>query len=97
MRARADGPDLGWSDTDRRAVDRTRELPRGSGVAASVVSRPCAEWFAEQDDGASVGLEHVGASAEYRKLYAEFGVTAERAARAAHASLATVTPAGGRR
>jgi transketolase len=49
------------------------------------------------DAGASVGLEHFGASADYKKLYAEFGITADRAAQAAHASLATVTAAGGRK
>jgi transketolase len=106
-----------------------QELPRASGIAARVVSMPCLEWFAEQDDdyreqvlpapvparvsieagitlgwrqyvgdaGASVGLEHFGASADYKKLDAEFGITAERAAQAAHASLATVAAAGGRR
>jgi transketolase len=46
---------------------------------------------------ASVGLEHFGASADYKKLYAEFGITAERAAQATHTSLATVAAAGGRR
>jgi transketolase len=40
------------------------------------------------DAGASVGLEHFGASADYKKLYAEFGITAERVAQAALASLA---------
>jgi pyruvate dehydrogenase complex dehydrogenase (E1) component len=45
--------------------------------------------------GASVGLEHFGASADYKKLRAGFGTTAERAAQATHASLATV--ARGRR
>jgi transketolase len=100
-----------------------RELLRDTGVAARVVSMPCLEWFAEQDDdyheqvlpaavrarvsieagitlgwreyvgdaGASVGLEHFGASADYKKLYAEFGITAERAAEAALASLARLT------
>jgi transketolase len=148
MRARADGSELDWSDTDQRAVDLIRVLAMdaveqaGSGhpgtamslapaayVAARVVSMPCLEWFAEQDGdyrehvlpagvharvsieagitlgwreyvgdlGASVGLEHFGASADYKKLYAEFGITAEHAAQAAHASLATVTAAGGRR
>jgi transketolase len=182
MRARADGPDLSWSDTDRRAVETIRvltagdrsadgprsasvqgparggsvlakadggtpdviliatgnevrialaaqELPRGTGVAASVVSMPRVEWFAEQDDdyrghvppasvharvsieaglasgrreymgdaGAGWGLAYFGAAGDHRKLYAEFGVTAEHAARAAHASLAAVTAAGGRR
>ncbi len=104
-----------------------RLLLRDSGVAARVVSMPCLEWFAEQDDtyrervlpasvrarvsieagitlgwreyvgdaGASVGLEHFGASADYQKLYAEFGITAERAAQAALASLAGLTGAHG--
>jgi transketolase len=110
------------------AID-TQQLLRGSGVAARVVSMPCLEWFAEQDDdyrehvlpvsvrarvsieagitlgwreyvgdaGASVGLQHFGASADYRKLYAEFGITTERAAQAAHTSLAAATAAGERR
>jgi transketolase len=104
-----------------------RELLADSGVAARVVSMPCLEWFAEQDDhyreqvlpasvrarvsieagitlgwreyvgdaGACVGLEHFGASADYKKLYAEFGITAERAAQAALASLARLTRADG--
>jgi transketolase len=44
-----------------------------------------------------VGLAHFGASADHKKLSTEFGITAERAAQAAHASLATVTAAGERR
>jgi transketolase len=97
-----------------------RVLLRDHGARARVVSMPCLEWFAEQDDdyrelvlpaavrarvsieagitlgwreyvgdaGASVGLEHFGASADYKKLYAEFGITAERAADVALATLA---------
>jgi transketolase len=30
------------------------------------------------DGGASVGIDHFGASADYRRIYAEFGLTAER-------------------
>jgi transketolase len=45
------------------------------------------------DAGASVGLEHFGASADYKKLYAEFGITAEHAAEAALGSLARLTKA----
>jgi transketolase len=102
-----------------------RVLLADSGVAARVVSMPCVEWFAQQDDhyreqvlpasvrarvsieagitlgwreyvgdaGVCVGLEHFGASADYQKLYAEFGITAERAAQAALASLARLTSA----
>jgi len=93
---------------------------RESGVAARVVSMPCLEWFAEQDEsyrehvlpaavrarvsveagialgwrgyvgdaGVSISLEHFGESADYRKLYAEFGITAERVAQAAMTSVA---------
>jgi transketolase len=42
------------------------------------------------DDGASVSLEHFGASADYQKLYEEFGFTAEHVVAAARASLARV-------
>ncbi|MEO3792034.1 transketolase [Nonomuraea sp. B10E15] len=38
--------------------------------------------------GEVVGLEHFGASAPYRTVYEQFGLTAERVAAAAHASLA---------
>jgi len=97
-----------------------RDLLGGSGVAARVVSMPCLEWFAEQDEayreqvlpasvrarvsveagigmgwrgyvgdaGDSISLEHFGASADYQKLYAEFGLTAERVAQAAMTSIA---------
>jgi transketolase len=47
--------------------------------------------------GASVALAHVGASADFNKSYAESGITAERAAQPARASLATATVAGGLR
>jgi transketolase len=42
------------------------------------------------DAGASIGVDHYGASAAYQKIYQEFGITAERAAAAARDSLARV-------
>jgi transketolase len=42
------------------------------------------------DAGASIGVDHYGASAEYKKIYQEFGITAERVAEAARDSLARV-------
>jgi len=42
------------------------------------------------DAGASIGVDHFGASADYKKLYQEFGITAERVAAAARDSLARV-------
>ena len=46
------------------------------------------------DLGRSVSLEHFGASADYKKLYAEFGITANSVAEAARDSLASVRPGG---
>jgi transketolase len=42
------------------------------------------------DAGVSIGVDHFGASADYKKLYQEFGITAERVAAAARHSLAGV-------
>jgi transketolase len=42
------------------------------------------------DAGASIGVDHFGASAAYQKIYEEFGITAERVAAAARDSLARV-------
>ncbi|WP_433831116.1 transketolase [Actinoplanes sp. CA-015351] len=50
------------------------------------------------DAGRIVSLEHFGASADYRRLYREFGITAEAVAAAARASIAdsagTARPGG---
>lgn len=47
---------LSWRPAGTRAVDLVkvvamapRETPEQGGIAARVVSTPCAEWFAEQD------------------------------------------------
>src|SRR5947209_12371693 len=42
------------------------------------------------DDGECLGLDHFGASAPYQILYEQFGLTADRAVAAAHASLSKV-------
>ena len=39
------------------------------------------------DAGRSVSLEHFGASADYDRLYTEFGITADHVAAAARGSL----------
>ncbi|WP_223987276.1 transketolase [Arthrobacter sp. NicSoilB8] len=43
------------------------------------------------DAGRSISLEHFGASADYKRLFQEFGITAEAVAAAAKDSLASVT------
>lgn len=97
-----------------------REVLEAAGTPTRVVSAPCLEWFAEQDEayreqvlprsvrarvsveaglalswarlvgdaGRSVSLEHYGASADYERLYREFGITAEAVVAAARESIA---------
>ena len=97
-----------------------REVLKGEGVNARVVSMPCQEWFDEQDAayresvlpaavkarvsveaglaltwrpylgdaGRAVSIEHFGASADYKTLFREFGITTEATVAAAHESIA---------
>jgi transketolase len=99
-----------------------REVLKGEGINARVVSAPSLEWFEEQtaeyresvlpasvtarvsieagisltwdkyvgDAGRSVSIEHFGASADYKTLFREFGMTTEAAVAAAKDSLAAV-------
>ncbi|GAB2852385.1 transketolase [Actinocorallia aurea] len=96
-----------------------RESLQSSGTPTRVVSMPCVEWFASQDEayrnevlppavrarvsveagialgwrqfvgdlGASVSLEHFGASADYKTLFKEFGITPDAVVAAARESL----------
>ncbi|WP_213814760.1 transketolase [Glaciihabitans sp. dw_435] len=97
-----------------------REVLKGEGINARVVSAPSLEWFEEQSaeykesvlpaaitarvsieagialtwdryvgtKGRSVSIEHFGASADYKTLFREFGITTEAAVAAAKDSLA---------
>ncbi len=97
-----------------------QEALQAEGIPTRVVSMPCREWFAEQDQayrdevlppsvrarvsveaavslgwrdivgdaGRIVALDHYGASADYKRLYAEFGLTHEHVVAAAKDSLA---------
>ncbi|TAJ46145.1 MAG: transketolase [Herbiconiux sp.] len=99
-----------------------REILKGEGINARVVSAPSLEWFEEQSDeykesvlpaavkarvsieaglalgwrsyvgdaGRSVSIEHFGASADYKTLFREFGITTEAAVEAAKTSLAAL-------
>jgi transketolase len=98
-----------------------REVLRGEGINARVVSVPCQEWFEEQspeyresvlptavkarvsveaglsltwkpyvgDAGRSVSIEHFGASADYKTLFREFGMTTEAVVSAAKETLSS--------
>jgi transketolase len=101
-----------------------RNVLKGEGINARVVSVPSLEWFEEQDAeyresvfpaavrarvsieagialtwrgyvgdaGRSVSIEHFGASADYKTLFREFGITTEAAVAAARESLAAIVP-----
>ncbi len=43
------------------------------------------------DHGRIVSIDHYGASADYERIYREFGITAEAVAQAARDSIAAVT------
>jgi transketolase len=47
------------------------------------------------DAGGMVSLEHYGASADFARLYQEFGITAGAVAAAARASIAATNAPGG--
>ncbi|MFC0682414.1 transketolase [Lysobacter korlensis] len=98
-----------------------REVLRGEGISARVVSVPCQEWFEEQtpeyresvlpaavkarvsveaglaltwkpyvgDAGRSVSIEHFGASADYKTLFREFGMTTDAVVSAAKETLSS--------
>jgi transketolase len=78
-------PQLDWTVTDERAVDHIR-VARVSVEAG--ITEPWRLFVG--DAGASIGVDHFGASAAYQKIYQEFGITAERVAAAARDSLARV-------
>jgi transketolase len=70
---------------------RDEVLPPGLRARVSVEAGITEPWrLFVGDAGASIGVDHYGASAAYQKIYEEFGITAERVAAAARDSLARV-------
>ena len=70
---------------------RREVLPATIRARVSVEAGITAPWrLFTGDAGASIGVDHFGASADYKRLYQEFGITAERVAAAARDSLARV-------
>jgi transketolase len=68
---------------------RDEVLPAAVRARVSVEAGIALGWREYTGDlGEHVSLEHYGASADYRKLYEEFGITADAVAGAARASLA---------
>jgi transketolase len=83
-------PCVEWfSDQDESY--RREVLPPTVRARVSVEAGITAPWrLFVGDAGASIGVDHFGASAAYQKIYQEFGLTAERVAAAARDSLARV-------
>jgi transketolase len=83
-------PCVEWFN-DQDESYRREVLPAAIRARVSVEAGITAPWHLFTGDaGASIGVDHFGASADYKKLYQEFGITAERVAAAARDSLARV-------
>ena len=83
-------PCVEWFN-DQDESYRREVLPSTIRARVSVEAGITAPWrLFTGDMGASIGVDHFGASADYKKLYQEFGITAERVAAAARDSLARV-------
>jgi transketolase len=76
-------PCVEWFDA-QDSVYRNEVLPTSIKARVSVEAGITPPWrMFVGDGGACVGVDHFGASADYQRLYAEFGITAERVAAAA--------------
>jgi len=83
-------PCVEWFN-DQDESYRREVLPPTIPARVSVEAGITAPWkLFVGDAGGSIGVDHYGASAEYKRIYQEFGITAERVAVAAHDSLARV-------
>jgi transketolase len=83
-------PCVEWFE-EQDASYRDQVLPPHIRARVSVEAGVSLGWrYYVGDAGRSVSLEHFGASADYKKLYEEFGITADRVAEAARDSLAAV-------
>ena len=89
-----------WFDAEPAAY-RDEVLPPSVRARVSVEAAVGQGWREVVGDaGRIVSLEHFGASADYRRLYSEFGLTPEAVAAAAHDSIRDTAGAawpGGRR
>ncbi|RNL59932.1 transketolase [Nocardioides marmoriginsengisoli] len=79
-----------WFDAQDEAY-RTTVLPRNVKARVSVEAGIAQGWRdIVGDSGRSVSLEHFGGSADFKTLYAEFGITAEAVVLAAEESIKAV-------
>lgn len=84
-----------WFDEQDDAY-RDSVIPAGVRARVSVEAGIKLGWREIVGDaGRSVSLEHYGASADYKRLYTEFGITAEAVVQAAKDSIAAAAELGG--
>jgi len=84
-------PCVEWFEEQDRAY-RDSVLPPAVRARVSVEAGIALTWYRYTGDaGRNVSLEHFGASADYKVLYREFGITAEAVVAAAHESIADAT------
>ena len=85
-------PCVEWFN-EQDASYRDQVLPPHIRARGSVEAGVALGWRQFTGDaGRNVSLEHFGASADYKKLYTEFGITADSVAEAARDSVANVRP-----
>ena len=83
-------PSLEWFE-EQTAAYRESVLPSGVKARVSVEAGLALGWSKYTGDaGRSVSIEHFGASADYKTLFREFGITTEAVVAAAKDSLAVV-------
>jgi transketolase len=86
-------PSLEWFNSQDEAY-RESVFPRSLRARVSVEAGVAQSWQGLLGDaGRAVSLEHYGASADYKTLYREFGITAEAVAAAARESIAAASAA----
>jgi transketolase len=87
-------PCVEWFDAQDDAY-KQQVLPPAVRARVSVEAGIALGWRTYVGDlGESVSLEHFGASADYKTLYQQFGLTAENVVIAARASLTKAGLAG---
>ncbi len=80
-------PCLEWFDAQSEAY-RNSVLPPAVKARVSIEAGLTAGWHKYVgDNGISVGIDHFGASADYKTLFSKFGITAEAVVAAAKQSL----------
>jgi transketolase len=80
-------PCVEWFDEQSESY-RESVLPKNVSARVSVEAGLCLGWSKYVGGfGESVSIEHFGASADYKTLFREFGMTTEAVVAAAHKSL----------